>query len=237
MLSKGDFALTIDLINQCLSLNVQSDLEKFHALLSRKLGIDFLMLGQASAGFTDVQSYYFGLEQWKSHYDEENLLLVDPVISHALKECIPIRWQEAYQQAPKESQKFIEQSLDFGLEHGISFGNASHSVNGKAIMVSTGRKDYDIDIRETLILHQLLPHVAEALARPSLWERPHLTPKEREVIQWCSAGKGYWEIATIMNIAERTVKFHMKNICNKLNVLNKSQAVARCLSLGLIELQ
>jgi DNA-binding CsgD family transcriptional regulator len=61
-----------------------------------------------------------------------------------------------------------------------------------------------------------------------------LTARESEVLKWASIGKTCWEIAKILHISERTVKFHFGNAFAKLDVVNRSQAVAKALGLGLI---
>lgn len=67
---------------------------------------------------------------------------------------------------------------------------------------------------------------------------PHspLSAREVEVLKWTGAGKSSWEIALILGVAERTVNFHVNNALRKLNVVNRTQAVAVALQLGLIEL-
>ncbi len=48
-------------------------------------------------------------------------------------------------------------------------------------------------------------------------------------------GKSSWEISVILNISERTVNFHIYNIMQKLEAVNRTHAVAVATSLGLIE--
>jgi LuxR family quorum-sensing system transcriptional regulator SolR len=61
-----------------------------------------------------------------------------------------------------------------------------------------------------------------------------LTRKERDVIKWVIEGKTAWEIGKIMCVSERTVKFHLTNVYEKLKVSNRAQAVAKVSRLGLI---
>ena len=61
-----------------------------------------------------------------------------------------------------------------------------------------------------------------------------ITPREREVLRWSAAGKSYWEIAVILGISERTVRFFMSNARQKLNVVSNTQAVAEAVWRGLI---
>ncbi|WEZ83304.1 LuxR C-terminal-related transcriptional regulator [Rhizobium sp. 32-5/1] len=61
-----------------------------------------------------------------------------------------------------------------------------------------------------------------------------LTNRETEVLGWAAAGKSYWEIATILGITERTVRFFMTNARRKLNVVSNTQAVAQAVRQSLI---
>lgn len=64
--------------------------------------------------------------------------------------------------------------------------------------------------------------------------RAPLTPRERETLAWTAAGKSYWEIAVILGISERTVRFFMTNARRKLNAVSNTQAVAEAVWHGLI---
>jgi LuxR family quorum-sensing system transcriptional regulator SolR len=62
-----------------------------------------------------------------------------------------------------------------------------------------------------------------------------LTAREREVLRWTGEGKTACEIGEIMNISVRTVNFHINNILQKLYATNKTQAVVKAMSTGLID--
>ena len=53
-----------------------------------------------------------------------------------------------------------------------------------------------------------------------------LTPREQMVLQLMAAGLSNREIASSLAITERTVKFHVTAILNKLGADNRTQAVA-----------
>ncbi len=61
-----------------------------------------------------------------------------------------------------------------------------------------------------------------------------LSNREIEVLNWLKKGKSSWDIATILNISERTVNFHVKNIMQKLNAVSRTQAVAVAIENNLI---
>ncbi|MCU7907104.1 MAG: helix-turn-helix transcriptional regulator [Candidatus Thiodiazotropha sp. (ex Epidulcina cf. delphinae)] len=51
-----------------------------------------------------------------------------------------------------------------------------------------------------------------------------LTEREKEVLRWIGEGKSNWEIGRILDITERTAKYHISNILTKLNLVNRVQA-------------
>ncbi len=55
-------------------------------------------------------------------------------------------------------------------------------------------------------------------------ERPRLTPREQDVLKALGKGKTNRQIARILNIAERTVEYHMSNLMRKLAVSSRIEA-------------
>jgi len=76
------------------------------------------------------------------------------------------------------------------------------------------------------------PRVASRIV--SLAHAPRLSPRERDVLRLVVAGKSNKEIATALHVAERTVKFHMTSIFNKLGAENRAQAVTIAHERGLV---
>src|SRR5215467_1459897 len=69
--------------------------------------------------------------------------------------------------------------------------------------------------------------------QPSLEE---LTPREIEVLRLLADGLGNKDIAAKLGISEHTIKFHIRSILGKLGAASRTEAVARGLRSGLIEL-
>lgn len=63
-----------------------------------------------------------------------------------------------------------------------------------------------------------------------------LTDRERDVLSWAAGGKTSAEIAEILGLKGDTVEVHFKNILRKLQVSNRTQAVAKALVHGLIDI-
>jgi DNA-binding NarL/FixJ family response regulator len=78
-------------------------------------------------------------------------------------------------------------------------------------------------------------HIARKVVRqfrqpgtgPAKDETEGLAPREREVLNLLASGFAYKEIADQLNIGIETVKTYVKNICKKLHVRNRLEAVAR----------
>lgn len=56
-----------------------------------------------------------------------------------------------------------------------------------------------------------------------------LTPREQEILRWIYLGKTNGEVGAILSLSSITVKNHVQKILHKLNVFNRTQAVAKAL--------
>lgn len=79
--------------------------------------------------------------------------------------------------------------------------------------------------------------------RPDLEERlakcvsgPHLTPREIQVLSLVSQGLRNKEIAAVLGISDETARVHVKNILMKLQVNDRSAAVAEGARRGIIRI-
>ncbi|MDQ7842275.1 MAG: response regulator transcription factor [Armatimonadota bacterium] len=61
-----------------------------------------------------------------------------------------------------------------------------------------------------------------------------LTDREREVLQAVSRGASNREVAAALHISENTVKFHMKNILDKLHLRSRAEVIAYAARRGLL---
>jgi DNA-binding CsgD family transcriptional regulator len=72
-------------------------------------------------------------------------------------------------------------------------------------------------------------------SRETEWQPQfHLTRRETEVLTWVGRGKTSAEIAIILGLSARTVNFHCAQAMSRLDVTNRTQAVAKALAEGLI---
>ena len=70
---------------------------------------------------------------------------------------------------------------------------------------------------------------------PSTTHRTLLTAREVEVLRGCSRGLTNQEVGDQLAITEGTVKGHLVSIYRKLNVRNRTGAVAKARKMGLLQ--
>ena len=70
--------------------------------------------------------------------------------------------------------------------------------------------------------------------RPGASGSARLTVREKDVLSWVARGKTSAEIAIILGLSERTINFHCDKAMKRLDVINRTQAVATAIAAGLI---
>lgn len=78
-------------------------------------------------------------------------------------------------------------------------------------------------------------HMPAKAEEPDNKNRSVLSAREKEVVRWLKEGKSSWDISVILGISERTVRFHINNIMQKLDAVNRTHAVAIALEQGLVD--
>lgn len=106
----------------------------------------------------------------------------------------------------------------------------------QAVVLSAGRQ-LDTDPRSLVMLQYTCAEAFRRLfalghLRP---ERPgELSARERKVVELSAAGKTANQIATILDISQRTVHAHLQNASEKLRARNKTHTVVEALRYGQI---
>jgi DNA-binding CsgD family transcriptional regulator len=101
----------------------------------------------------------------------------------------------------------------------------------RRIMFATGLRngfgDRDVRVLELLAPHLIRLYLRAARRRETSPGLELLTPREREVIALVAAGKTNREAARYLWISPHTVRTHLENIFEKLEVTSRAAAVAR----------
>lgn len=176
--------------------------------------------------------------EWEQRYHEKQYLVHDPVALAAFHNNSLLHWSEARTiYHPEKSQTIADEASTFGLADGWVFTYQGRKSTELAV-ISLAGPTIEKSNRSRTILHNVLPHVGQAVIRIHFSKRPDcpkLTPRELEILTWTSRGKTAWEISLILNISRRTVEFHISNTFKKLDAVNSPQAVAVAMDYGLLE--
>jgi DNA-binding CsgD family transcriptional regulator len=96
--------------------------------------------------------------------------------------------------------------------------------------------------REARLISLLLPNLYAGWLRANcngsgdvqqLGRGPALTAREMEILRWMQKGKSNADIGQILSISQLTVKNHVQKILRKLGAHNRTQAVAKGMSLSI----
>jgi two-component system, NarL family, response regulator len=66
--------------------------------------------------------------------------------------------------------------------------------------------------------------------------RPRLSRREMDVLESLASGKRNKEIGHALDVSEGTIKFHVKSILRKLDVIGRAEAIAVATRRGIIQL-
>jgi LuxR family quorum sensing-dependent transcriptional regulator len=180
-------------------------------------------------------------EGFRDFYIAERFYLVDHICACARAAYQPFRYSEApYKRAQVSHHERFMQALEtFHMGRGliVPFGRPTNIP--ACIWLAGDQPDLDDDAKTAIELISLFAASrAHALWRPPPGEasaRP-LTQREREVLQWISAGKTSWEISAISGLSERTINKVIADAMTKLDAVTRTQAVVHAIRLGEIEL-
>ena len=113
-------------------------------------------------------------------------------------------------------------------------------------VLKAGARGYalkDID-RKTLSEALRSVHTGRAWLEPSIAhrlleraQRPQLTQREIEVLRLIGRGLTNREVASVLKIAENTVKNHINNLMGKLDVSDRTEALASAITRGIIAVE
>ncbi|WP_341487800.1 LuxR family transcriptional regulator [Pararhizobium sp. A13] len=180
-------------------------------------------------------------DEWFERYVKRNYVHVDPVIYRTKMQDDAFVWSEALKgrKLNREARRVMNEATEFKMNDGYSV--PLHSAGGFQAIVTFGAEKVDIsqEARGALHIISIYAHNGlKALLTDEATSRHltslNITPREREVLQWCAAGKTSSEIADIMGRSPRTIQNEIGNAQKKLNVVNTAQMVAESFRLGIL---
>ena len=201
------------------------------------LGINLPRIGRTAPFYSATYT-----SDWCKHYEHSDYVDVDPVVRLGLTGLLPIDWNSFDYSNPLIRRVFGEAG-EFGLgRQGLTIPIRGRGPEVALFSVNSDLPDKEwADLkRETMRDLQLLAHYFHHMViRVEGGQMPHyealLSRREKECLQWAAAGKTIWETSQILKISERAVRLYLDIARHKLDCLNKTQAVAKAVALGIVE--
>jgi DNA-binding CsgD family transcriptional regulator len=174
-------------------------------------------------------------------YIEERFYLVDHICAHARTTYEAFRYSEApYPQNNAAAHRRFLQALEtFSLLKGLVVPIGRPGNIPACMWLAGANPDLHDDAKRAIQLIALFAaSKAYALRRPPPGGPPNrpLTASERDVLQWISAGKTSWEIASISGRSERAINKIIADAMLKLNAVTRTQAVVNAIRTGEVEM-
>lgn len=242
MFTKRELGEILDVIQQAVACRAESDIRSLVVRIKNLVNGEYCVCGIGRGGADGLAEVPRVInidypEEWLRIYGGSQLYFKDPIILNNFQNPGPQIWDETYELFGENvSEDFVRQAQDFGLYHGVSGGLYDQRTGLSTIFTFSGRENVFLN-HQKKIMEFLTPHLHQALVRiyrEGSSSCDSLSKREREVIKWIKEGKTNWEISMILNISERTVKFHVQNIEKKLNAVNKAHAIAIALDQDLV---
>nr|WP_321457942.1 LuxR family transcriptional regulator [uncultured Cohaesibacter sp.] len=184
-------------------------------------------------------------EPWMKHYRDHDYQHFDPVWLRSFEHPVPFFWNDLVDQKKRDpsldgeilrkSLQVMNEAAEEGVADGIglSFTNRMGEISGFGISRQQQQKCHDYRELGTIYLVATVFH-DKFMSLHQEAVRPKLSQREKDILSWAAEGKSDWEIATILGIKHSTVRYHWKNIFQKLDVSSRLLATSKAIRQKLI---
>lgn len=231
--SRKEFQHLGEIMHQMRSINNKTELPSLASAVGQLIPHEF----SASASFnlekSGVQVGHSNFSDEYSHLYATQGLPVDPAIRLLQMTRIGTITSE---DSPNLvlPPKIMSLKSDFGIKACLSVG--VKGVLGTCTYFAFSNFDEKLLGKFRTLMQILAPHFHLAFLQATTQSdrqepsqtKATLTPREKEIMCWVAEGKTNWEISIILHVSLNTIKFHLKNVYDKLGgVENRWAAVAQ----------
>ncbi|NUT67961.1 LuxR family transcriptional regulator [Pseudomonas corrugata] len=205
-----------------------------------KLGIDkfaYVHLEPTPSNNSKVSIYSNYPSEWVDTYRKNSLYKSDPVMANTAITAIPFFWNEIPAEIDNNPEIF-DQSASYGIKQGytVPIHEPGRAFGSLHLSSEENDPDFPTIVRSNLFIIKTLSVIANQYRPMETASESNLklSPREIEFLRWLALGKNYKEIGLIMNITERTVKFHAKQMTEKMDCTNVKQAMIKAVQLNFV---
>ncbi|MFB9950426.1 LuxR family transcriptional regulator [Rhizobium puerariae] len=227
-------------VEEIAGLKTQFDVIRFMKRATEHYGCrSFMVLNLPPATSLELSSNTV-ITNWSaelmSHFDREGLMQTSPVIRRLRASTLPFTFD--MEAVEPDQRGLMVRSLfgRFGFVRGAYF--PVHDMSGARGAVSFAGEGPPFTGQQMMELMYLSIHVYDRLAEIRNLDvkvADMLTDREVDCLNWTAAGKTSAEIADILGLSEHTVNHYLNRAAKKLDTVNRTQAVAKALRIGLIK--
>jgi DNA-binding CsgD family transcriptional regulator len=227
----------------CLhSAHTEDDFRRVAERAAQALGFRwFAYFGQRVNGPNLISSYP---KSWTSHYFREGYHNIDPVLQPRNTSRMFL-WdgREARSAKSAKERRLFDDALSFKIRTGLTIRIPSSQNQFAAFTLAVDERSLGLDrfIESSQDMLQTVgltyhAHVSAKIGRTSVGDGSisPLTQRERQCLAWISDGKTMQDIAELLDVTPRGVKFHLDNARRNLAALTLPHAVALAFRQGLI---
>ena len=229
----------------CLhSAHTEDDFRRVAERTAHSLGFRwFAYLGHRANGPNLISSYP---KSWTSHYFREGYDSIDPVLQDPRSSRRMFLWdgREAQSARSAKERRLFDDALSFKIRTGLTVRIPSRQNQFAAFTLAADERSLGLDrfietSQDMLEMVGLTYHAhVSAAGIGGAAQKGHqgslLTQRERQCLAWISDGKTMQDIAELLGVSPRGVKFHLDNARRNLAALTLPHAVALAFRQGLL---
>lgn len=182
---------------------------------------------------------------WAANYRQQAYIAIDPRLAPTQRRIAPFFWEAGECGDDWRVRRFLADAQRQGIASGVVISlhdSPGHWVtvtfDSRVAPLSPVRREALAARLGDLLLLAIALH-ERLLARPIAHGKRRrservLTFREHDCLLLAARGLTSADIGDRLSVAERTVNFHFRNIKTKLGAINRPEAIARGISLGLI---
>jgi len=222
----------------------------------KSLGFDLVEYGYAGFGTAvpeiEVETLSNFPVAYQDRYRQEQYFRHDPVVHHCIGSLAPLRvgrdaldlWPDQGRSLTAIQRRIISEAAECGMKVGVVIPLRSpgrYPLAGMSLSNSMRAVEFEPFIAEWGRVAQLAALYAHTRLQMQLQTPEHhtsdivLSSQERECLLWVARGLSSRETARQINLSSKTVDFHVAKAMDKLEGTTRSHAVARAITLGLLD--
>jgi LuxR family quorum sensing-dependent transcriptional regulator len=177
-------------------------------------------------------------EGFTQEYTSKNYYPDDPIAAWCRRTVNPFEWSKARYSPDVQprAREVMNLAAVFGMREGFCVPIRRAKDIHDCVSMAGDQPNLEPKAKHALHFLSLYAHAKILdILEPAVELRTSqniLSLREREVLQWVSAGKSSWDVSVILGISEHTINWLITRAARKLNAVNRTHAVVNAIRAG-----